>query len=301
MNRLEDRLRDAFGAAAETVRPDSVGGLQSRPRTSRTRRLAPLTVAAAVALVVVGTSVVASLAAAGGQHARSSSAGAGASSPAASAVPSRAILVVPMVTGMAASQAIATLHAVGLRISTTSDTVSTAQPGTVIIQDPASGTEVPVSAIVTLTISSGPSVTYTLAPSAPSRLVTLPPYAVTIRILRSWQRTRGLGSGVGYSGVSGWVQLQAVTDRAGLHAACTRVAAENVSGYARVPFIDYLRIDGRPGCQILAALVNRRTAIPLISALVEYRSPLSDGANFLLISGDPATMTGIIATIRLHR
>jgi hypothetical protein len=62
VNRLEDRLHDAFGAAAETVRPDTLGGLQPRPRGLRTRRLAPLTVAAAVALVAVATSVVTSLA-----------------------------------------------------------------------------------------------------------------------------------------------------------------------------------------------------------------------------------------------
>jgi hypothetical protein len=47
--------------------------------------------------------------------------------------------------------------------------------------------------------------------------------------------------------------------------------------------------------------VNSGTALQLSSALVEYRSPISGGANFLLISGDPATMTGILATIRLHR
>jgi hypothetical protein len=48
-------------------------------------------------------------------------------------------------------------------------------------------------------------------------------------------------------------------------------------------------------------LVNSGTALQLSSALVDYRSPISGGANFLLISGDPATMTRILATIRLHR
>ena len=83
--------------------------------------------------------------------------------------------------------------------------------------------------------------------------------------------------------------------------ACTSVAARSVSQYGRHPFIGYLRIDGRPGCQIPGLLVNSGTAVQLSSALVEYRSPLSGGANFLLISGDPATMAGIFVTIRLHR
>jgi acyl-CoA synthetase (AMP-forming)/AMP-acid ligase II len=128
--------------------------------------------------------------------------------------------------------------------------------------------------------------------------VTVSAYAVTIRIPRSWQRTPGLGSGLGYSGASGWVQLQPLTERAGLHAACAEVAANKVSQYGRHPFIGYLRIDGRPGCQIPAALVNAGTAIPLATALVEYRSPISGGANFLLMTGDPATIlrTGQVAT-----
>lgn len=110
----------------------------------------------------------------------------------------------------------------------------------------------------------------------------------------------GFGSALGYGGASGWVQLQPLTERAGLRAACAEVAAKNVSQYGRHPFIGYLRIDGRPGCQIPAVLANAGTAIPLATALVEYRSPISGGANFLLISGDPATMTGMFGSVRLH-
>ncbi len=299
MTQLEDRLRDAFGAATQTVRPDSVGGLRSRPHPARTRRLAPLMVAVAVAAVVVGASVSTPLVLAGGQHKRSASTGSGRSSAAASAGPSAALLVVPNVTGMSLAQAAATLRAADLRNSLTWEPGNTAPTGTVIIQDPAAGAKVPLTAIVTMTISSGPGpgVTGTLAPS---RLVTVSAYAVTIRIPQTWQRTRGLASGVGYSGASGWIQLQAVTDRAGLHAACASVAAGNVSQYGRHPFIGYLRIDGRPGCQIPGLLVNRGTAIQLSSALVEYRSPIDGGANFLLISGDPATMAGVSIIIRLH-
>lgn len=300
MSQLEDRLRDAFGAAAQTVGPDSVGGLRSRQSVTRTPRLGPLLVAAAVAVVVIGASVITPLVLARGQHAQSSSTRGAQSSPAASASPSAALLVVPNVTGTSLSRAAATLQAADLRITLAWEPSSTAPTDTVIIQDPASGAKVPVTAIVTMTISSGPGPGMT-GTMAPSRLVTVSAYAVTIRIPQTWQRTRGLGSGVGYSGASGWIQLQAVPERAGLHAACASVAARNVSWYGRHPFIGYLRIDGRPSCQIPGLLVNSGTAVQLSSVLVEYRSPISGGANFLLISGDPATITGILITIRLHR
>ena len=299
---MTDHAADAStvaDAAAETVRPDSASS-PAGPSAARTRRLAPLISAAAVAIVVVGASVITPLTLAGSQHAHSSATSGARSWPAISASPSAALFVVPNVTGMSLSRAAATLQAADLRITLAWEPGSTAPADTVIIQNPVAGAKVPVTAIVTMTISSGPGpgMTYTLAPG---RLVTVSAYAVTIRIPRTWQRTRGLRSGVGYSGASGWIQLQAVTERAGLRAACTSVAARSVSQYGRHPFIGYLRIDGRPGCQIPGLLVNSGTAVQLSSALVEYRSPLSGGANFLLISGDPATMAGIFVTIRLHR
>ncbi len=299
MNRLEDRLRDAFGAAAETVRPDAVASMAGRPSAARTRRLAPLTAAAAVAVVLVGASVITPLVLAGGQHAHSSATGGAQSSPAASASPPGALLVVPEMIGLQVIQAEAGLQAVDLRITVAWEVTSKAPTDTVLSENPPAGAKVAVNAIVTITISAGPgpSVTYTLAPS---RLVTVSPYAVTIRIPRNWRRTRGLASGVVYSGTSGWVQLQAVTERSGLHAACAGVAARIVGQYGRHPFIGYRRIDGRPGCVIPAKLVNGGTVPWMTSVLVEYRSPISGGANFLLISADPATMSGIIASIRLH-
>lgn len=72
MNTLEDRLRDAYRAAGETVRPDSIRGLPdqaaraTRPafrpaspaRSRRARVLVPLTAAAAVAAIAVTASLV---------------------------------------------------------------------------------------------------------------------------------------------------------------------------------------------------------------------------------------------------
>jgi hypothetical protein len=300
VNGLGDRLRDAFVAAAETVQRESVGPLSARPRATRTRRLAPLAAAAVVAVIVVGASVGTPLPLTGGKPARPSSARTGPSSPAASVTPSTAVLHVPKVTGMSVSQASAMLQALGFRITESLGTASTAPAGTVLIQDPAADSLVPEGAIVTLAVSGGTNLQVT-ATLAPSRLVTVSAYAVTIRILQSWRPTRGLGSAIGYNGAAGWVQLQAVTESATLHAACRDVAAHNVSQYGHHPYVSYRRIEGRPGCQIVPDLQAGGIPVPpMMSALVEYRSPLRDGANFLLISADPASLLGILDTMKLH-
>jgi hypothetical protein len=295
---MEERLRDAFGAAAETVQPGSVGSLRPRPHPARRRRLAPLAAAAAVAVIVVGASVSTPLLLSGGNHAQPSFTGTGASSSSPSASPSVATQPIPNVVGMALGQATTELLALGLRITVLSGaSSSTVPPGAVMAQTPPPGTQVPTGAVVELvsSIGPGPSLTYTLQPS---RLVTVPADAVTIRIPQDWQRTHGLGPAIGYNGSVGWVQLQAETQPAGIRAACRAVAAENVSQYGHRPYISYRRIDGRPGCQIVPDLVNG--ALPMTSALVEYRSRLRDGANVLVIRGDPATMTGVTATVKLH-
>jgi hypothetical protein len=68
VNTFEDRLRDAYRAAADTVRPEALPGLPDRvtgrthaPKTARLRRRTvgiPLAAAAAVAVIAVTTSVV---------------------------------------------------------------------------------------------------------------------------------------------------------------------------------------------------------------------------------------------------
>jgi len=65
MNRLEDRLRDAFKADADTVRPEAIRSAPMRParsahgrwRSRRARILVPLTAATAVIAVVTGVSL----------------------------------------------------------------------------------------------------------------------------------------------------------------------------------------------------------------------------------------------------
>jgi hypothetical protein len=76
VNTLEDRLRDAYRAAAQAVPPETIRGLDdqaqgitraSHPRPRR-RKLIPLAAAAAVAAVVVGAALVVPLALSGHQR-----------------------------------------------------------------------------------------------------------------------------------------------------------------------------------------------------------------------------------------
>ncbi|MGB6453617.1 MAG: PASTA domain-containing protein [Streptosporangiaceae bacterium] len=204
MNRIEDRLRDAFGAAADTVRPESVARLPDQLRVTRPKRLTPLAAAAAVAVVVIGASIIAPLVLAGGHHASPSSTrtgapgsvqrppgplpciSAGIASPGGCGAPSpgasKAVVTVPMVTGMPVNQALATLQAVGLRIVVTPGANTAVPQGTVIAQNPAAGVEARAGASVTLTINRSrvsSSAAYSLAP-APTRLATVSVYAVTV-------------------------------------------------------------------------------------------------------------------------
>ncbi len=69
MNRMEDRLRDAYGAATRTVRPEAIRDLPdlaarragARPRPRRARLLIPLAAAAAVTAIVTGVAVMSPL------------------------------------------------------------------------------------------------------------------------------------------------------------------------------------------------------------------------------------------------
>jgi Tol biopolymer transport system component len=59
VNRIEERLRDAFGAAAATVGPEAIRGLPSEPPSPpRWRPLAPLAAAAAVAAIIAAVFLV---------------------------------------------------------------------------------------------------------------------------------------------------------------------------------------------------------------------------------------------------
>lgn len=157
MNRIEARLRDAFGAAAHTVRPESVVGLADQTRSVRARRLVPLMAAAAVAVVIVGASVITPLALAGGHGAPARPAGPAATSPAASASPSAAVVTtVPDVVDMMVNPATALLQGAGLQVMIVKQASSAFPPGCVLAQTPAAGTLSPTGATVVLTIAAAP-------------------------------------------------------------------------------------------------------------------------------------------------
>ncbi|HEY5989549.1 MAG TPA: DPP IV N-terminal domain-containing protein [Streptosporangiaceae bacterium] len=72
MNRIEERLRDAFADAARTVRPEAIRGLPDRRAALRRRRqVAPLAAGAAAAVVIAATFVITPLVLSGREHAPS--------------------------------------------------------------------------------------------------------------------------------------------------------------------------------------------------------------------------------------
>ena len=164
MNRIEDRLRDAFGAAAGTVRSESVPALPDPSRVTRKRHLAALAAAAAVAVVIIGASVITPLALAAGHGAPSRPAGPVAPSPSASASHASAgPITVPLTIGMTTGQAMSELVAAGLNVAVQMQASPAAPAGTVVAQTPVGGTRVPYGATIMLTVAAGPGPTPTPA------------------------------------------------------------------------------------------------------------------------------------------
>jgi hypothetical protein len=154
VNRLEDRLRDAFASAAETVRPESVTFLHEQRKPTPKRRFAPLAAAAAVALVIIGASVITPLALAGGHRAPSAPGTAGVPSPSATASPTGAVVItVPLTVGMSQAQAVSVLSAADLNVVCEAQADTAVPAGTVIAQTPAGGSRLVPGATITLTVA----------------------------------------------------------------------------------------------------------------------------------------------------
>ena len=320
MNRIEDRLRDAFAAAAETVQPESVAVLPEPSHTTKRRHVAALAAAAAAAVVVVGASVIAPLALGGDHGAPSALGGAAVPSPSVPASgASASAIFVPFVVGASVAQAEALLSGAGLDVTVQALANATDAPGTVteqipagtvMEQIPAGGTLVASGAAVTVMVAagSGSSATITLAPP---RLVTMAQVAVTIAIERIWQPNSGEGPGspTYYSGVDGFVEASPFLQPLGLHAACTAIASQHA--YGSHPQITYRSIDGQPGCLIMpsgdAPVWYRLYGGPALrdsSMLVAYRkalrAPAGNYLNILQISTDPAHLQQIVDSVQLH-
>jgi hypothetical protein len=319
VNRIEDRLRDAFAAAAETVRRESVAGLPEPSHTTRRRHVSALAAAAAVAVVAVAASVITPLALAGDHRAPSAPGAAAVPSPSRSPSPSpsapasgASAVSVPFVVGASVAQAQALLSAAGLDVTVQALANAAAAPGTVIEQIPAGtvmeqipagGTVVASGAGVTVMVAvgSGSSATITLAPP---RLVTMAQFAVTIAIEQIWQ-----GSSTYYSGVDGFVEASAFIEPLGLRAACTAIASHHA--YGSHPQITYRSIGGQPGCLIMPSgdapvwfQLYGGPALRDSSLLVAYRKALREPAgnylNILEIDTDPAHLQQIADSVQLH-
>jgi hypothetical protein len=172
MKHLEDRLRDAFSTAAETVRPESAAVMRETSRPARSRRLAPLAAAAAVAVVAIGASVITPLALTGGHGpppspprptapsgTQPSHRGHGLA-PRLGPAPVRTI---PDTLGMRVNQALALLQTEGFDVRMEAVTAP-GVPGTVVNETPPLGTRAPTGAVIILfVIAPRPSPTATPA------------------------------------------------------------------------------------------------------------------------------------------
>lgn len=309
MSRLEDRLIDALGAAAETVRPESAGVLREPTAPARTWRIAPLAAATAVAVIIILASVITPLALAGG-HPLHSSTGTGSRSLRPSATRSGMAVAVPQVIGMSAQQAASLLVAAGLRVSITEQAGSGVLAGLVIMQTPAAGSRSAAGATVTLVIDSGPGPSPSAGPTQPpaNRTITSTDLAVTITIPGTWQQTPAYDGATTYDGASGWVEIIGAAEPAALAARCTQVATSNVNHpFGLHPQIVYRSIDGRPGCLIYpssdAPWEARRAGGPRFqtsAVLVEYAQPLAGGWGYLYLEADPQHLLAIANSIQLH-
>lgn len=134
MSRIEDRLHDAFGAAAGTVRPESVAELPDLGRVTR------------------------------GRHVAAQASPSSQSRPSSSSSPE--VTTVPMVVGMTVGQATSVLQAAQLRVMITSQGSGAVPPGTVVAQSPVAGTRLISGATITVTVAAVPGSSPTPASGA---------------------------------------------------------------------------------------------------------------------------------------
>lgn len=180
-----------------------------------------------------------------------------------------------------------------------------------------SGTLLAVAAAISVAALTRPGPAIALAshsgqPYATVRTLTSPADAVTISIPASWRPTPFLGPGrFGYDGAAGWMQLSAATRPRDLQHACADIATANVlHPYGLRPHVIYRSFDGRPGCLIIPSPDAPRwpqraggPAFQISSAIAEYKQPVRIGGisyPLLVIDADPAHLTAIASSVRLH-
>ena len=302
MNSVEDRIRDAFGAAADIIQQNNSRGLYDRPRhsprsTARSR-LAPLAAAVAVAAIIIGAAVVIPLVLIGQRQAAGHRPSGAIRPP--MATPRPRTIQVPFVVGLSRAAASSELarRSLTTRIVQTSDVV--APSGIVVARAPAGGSQVRAGATVTLTVAGQP---------AALRTVMSTTWQVSLSIPDSWTVTPYLGLGrLGYSGRSGYVQVDAAGQPGGIGLNCAAWAMSNVlHPYGSDPKIVYTRVAGQPACMIFPSAHAPRwaqraggPAFQQSTAYIQYRHSVQ-GYQLLVITADPAHLRALVQSIKLHQ
>ncbi len=134
----------------------------------------------------------------------------------------------------------------------------------------------------------------------------------TVTIPRAWKKIPYLGRGTfGYSGRSGWIELNASDESGGLRHTCRMAAAgtASIAVFGKHPRVAFRKIDGRPGCLIMPsrdaprwAEVKNGPKFQEAEVLVTYRRPIHDDGRWplLVIYANPARIKSIVRTVRLH-
>jgi hypothetical protein len=134
----------------------------------------------------------------------------------------------------------------------------------------------------------------------------------TVTIPKAWKTIPYLGSGsFGYTGRSGWIELNASDESRGLRHTCRMAAAgtASIATFGKHPHIAFRKIDRRPGCLIMPsrdaprwAEVKNGPKFQEAEALVTYRRPIHDDGRWplLVIYANPARIKSIVRTVRVH-
>jgi hypothetical protein len=314
VNSVEERIRDAFGAAVDTVQQNNVRGLHYRrrsPRPAARKGITPLAAAVAVTVIIVGAAVSVPLVFTGQRPPGSIRPLTPITSPAATRGPRTTH--VPDVVGLSRAAASSELAQQSLTVRIVQYADPDAPAGIVVAQAPAGGTQARVGATVTLRVASHPTPSATTpissAPPAALRTVTSTSWQVSLSIPDSWAVTPYMGGGsLAYSGESGYVQVQAATEPGGLHHSCAAEATANVlHPYGSDPKIVYTTVADQPACLIFPSADAPRSpqraggpAFQQSAAFIQYLHPVQ-GYQLLFVTADPAHLMALVQSIQLHQ
>jgi hypothetical protein len=314
VNTVEDRIRDAFGAAADTIQQNNIRGLHDRrrsPQSAARKRITPLAAAVAVAVIIVGAAVFVPLVFTGQRPPAAIRPRTLTTGPAATHGPRTT--QVPDVVGLSRAAASSELAQQSLKVRIVQYGDPDAPAGIVVAQAPAAGSQARAGATVTLRVASHPTPSATTPISSPPpaalRTVTSTTWQVSLSIPDSWTVTPNMDDGrFAYSGESGYVQVSAATESGGLGHSCAVEATSNVlHPYGSDPKIVYTTVGGQPACLIFPSADAPRwpqraggPAFQTSAAYIQYLHPVQ-GYQLLYITADPAHLMAVVQSIQLHQ